>query len=492
MEDIDYPPTNRLQKNIVPVAAATILAGLGWYFVSEFVNTRSDCPSLHKSILILCLGISWLLCVRALVFGPDGPIEQLIAVVLMMAIGLGLPLLTTGMLLKQTTLGATFCPECENRGKAEEKLISNPSEAFILAGNCEPPAKDVQIQALLNWSSNLMGTPDCTMAKSKIEQAATLAAELTPGPERKQLMQTVADKQITYADSQKCAPTPIPTVTPIPSAIPEPVPMATEAPPPAPTPTQVLAITLLGKRPDKGIIVFKLTADGTPVPGLTKADITLAAANQTPRITEVAPRTENSKVCVVAVIDNSGSIKEQKLLKGAIDGLNEMKDMRPNLELGMVVFDTGIVHEVKPSRKPLDANLITGFGEYTSLWLAMDAGIKLASNCAAPALDRYLFVVTDGADSGVSLTQADFLKKNKDSDIGICAVGIGLKEDQQKPLQDTAVGCPYRLAKDVGTVRGLLQEILYDTGNSYRITTEDPFECPVTLEVRGTSLKVCP
>jgi len=491
MEDFEYPQTNRLQKNIVPVAAATILAGLGWYFVSEFFNNNSDCPSLHKTILILCLGISWLLCVRALVFGPDGPIEQLIAVVLMMAIGLGLPLLTTGMLLKQTTLGATWCSECENRVKAKDQLISDPSAAFILAGNCPSPAKDVQIQALLNLSSNLMGTPDCPMAKSKIEEAATLAAGLTPGLETDQLKRTVADKQITYADSQKCAPTPIPTVTPIPSAIPEPVPMATEPPPPAPTPTQVLAITLLGKRPDKGIIEFKLTADGTPVPGLTEADITLAAANQTPRITEVAPRSENSQVCVVAVIDNSASIKDQKLLKGAIDGLNEMKDMRPNLQLGMVVFDDGIVHKVEPSSKPLDATLINGFGQYTALWLAMDAGIQLASKCEAPALDQYLFVVTDGADSNRSLTQADFLKNNKDSDIGICAVGIDLKEAQQKPLQDTVVGCPYRAAKDVGTVRGLLQEILYDTGNSYRITTEDRFKCPVTLEVRGTLVEVC-
>ena len=491
MEDFEPQPTSRLQKNLPAVVIATLLAAIGWFFASKFLAT-ANCPRLQWWLLLSVLGVGWLLCVRALVFGPDGPIEQGTAIVLMLALGLGLPILGGGVLSKVPALRSQFC-HCDR--EAIEGLIDTfPAAAFDLAKKCGDTELDLQIGALLSWSDKLVAKNECIEAKDKLATAESLATRLPDTPANKQLKERVREKATAINNSQQCGPKPTPTETPLPSSTPEPAPTAaptaTEVPTAIPTPTPVLAITLLGKRPGKGVIDFKLTADGTPVPDLSAAEVT--ASNQSLLNIQLSRRTEDSKVCVVAVVDNSGSIKEQDLLRGAIQGLNEMQEARPSLELGMIVFDTTIVQQVKPSPKALDKALITGKGQNTALWLGVDAGIKLASNCEAPVLDRYLFVVTDGANNTGNKSKAEIIKAANDTGVGICTVGINSADLQQQPLIDVAAaGCAYRFAKDVETVRGLLQEILYDTGNSYRITA-DAYACPVTLSVRGTSLEVCP
>ena len=49
MEDFDDPPTSRLQRNLLPVAAATVLAMLGWFFVSNSL-AQNDCPRLLEAL----------------------------------------------------------------------------------------------------------------------------------------------------------------------------------------------------------------------------------------------------------------------------------------------------------------------------------------------------------------------------------------------------------------------------------------------------------
>lgn len=493
MEDFDDPPTSRLQRNLPAVVIATLLAAIGWYFANRFLE-NADCPRLQGWLLLSVLGVCWLFCARALVFGPDGPIEQGTAIALMLVLGLGLPIFGGGVLSGVPFLRNQFCAECEGRSIAEKMIEANPSGAYDVAVLCGETELDLQIRALLSWSDQLVEKNDCIGAKGKLATAESLATRLPDTPANKQLKVRIREKATAIYNSQQCGPTPIPTATPLPSSTPSPAPTAaptaTEVPTAAPTPTPVLAITLLGKRAGKGVIDFKLTADGTPVPDLSAAEVT--ASKQPLLNIQLSRRTEDSKVCVVAVVDNSGSIKEQDLLRGAIQGLNDMQAARPSLELGMIVFDTTIVQEVTPSTKRLDVKLITGKGQNTALWLGVDAGIKLASNCEAPVLDRYLFVVTDGANNTGNKSKAEIIKAANDTGVGICTVGINSADLQQQPLIDVAAaGCAYRFAKDVETVRGLLQEILYDTGNSYRITA-DPYTCPVTLEVRGTSLEVCP
>ena len=487
MEDFEDQHTNRLQKNLPAVVIATLLAAIGWFFASKFLAT-ANCPRLQWWLLLSVLGVGWLLCLRALVFGPDGPIEQGTAIVLMLALGLGLPILGGGVLSKVPALRSQFC-HCD-REAIEGQIESFPDAAFDAAKKCGDTALDLQIRSLLSWSDKLVAENDCFGAKDKLATAESLATGLPDTPANKQLEERVREKTTAINNSQQCGPKPTPTETPLPSSTAAPT--ATEVPTAIPTPTPVLVLTLLGKRPGKGVIDFKLTADGTPVPDLSAAEVT--ASNSSLKIRTLLERSEKDPVCVIAVVDNSESIKEKevKILQEAIEELNTTQKKRPRLKLGMVVFDTVIVKTIEPSARPLDAKLITGKGQNTALWLGVDTGIKLASLCEeVPELDRYLFVVTDGDNNTGNKSKAEIMKAANDTGVGICTVGIYSDKLQAQPLKDVALGCAYRFAKDVETVRGLLQEILYDTGNSYRITA-DAYACPVTLSVRGTSLEVCP
>ena len=493
MEDIDTPLANRLRNNMMPVTAATVLAGVSWYWANGSL-LQADCPGLQRALLAICLGVGWLLCLRALVFGPDGPIEQVVAISLMLALGLGLPVFGGGFLADVPGLRNQFCKECANRQAIIDLLdADDPEGAYKLALGCGVTEKDLQVEALLLWSDNIMAS-NCIEAEKKLTQAVSLTTSTPLPPDNKKLVQRIEEKVKAYKGSQACGDTPVPTATNTPTLTPTPT--SPPTPTATPTPAPVLEITLLGKRlgkrPGKGVIDFKLTADGTPVPDLSAAEVT--ASNSSLEKITLLERSEKDPVCVIAVVDNSESIKEKevKILQEAIEELNTTQKKRPRLKLGMVVFDTVIVKTIEPSARPLDAKLITGKGQNTALWLGVDTGIKLASLCEeVPELDRYLFVVTDGDNNTGNKSKAEIMKAANDTGVGICTVGIYSDKLQAQPLKDVALGCAYRFAKDVETVRGLLQEILYDTGNSWRITA-DAYACPVTLSVRGTSLEVCP
>ena len=493
MEDIDTPLANRLRNNMMPVTAATVLAGVSWYWANGSL-LQADCPGLQRALLAICLGVGWLLCLRALVFGPDGPIEQVVAISLMLALGLGLPVFGGGFLADVPGLRNQFCKECANRQAIIDLLdADDPEGAYKLALGCGVTEKDLQAEALLLWSDNIMAS-NCIEAEKKLTQAVSLTTSTPLPPDNKKLVQRIEEKVKAYKGSQACGSTPVPTATNTPTLTPTPT--SPPTPTATPTPAPVLEITLLGKRlgkrPGKGVIDFKLTADGTPVPDLSAAEVT--ASNSSLEKITLLERSEKDPVCVIAVVDNSESIKEKevKILQEAIEELNTTQKKRSRLKLGMVVFDTVIVKTIEPSARPLDAKLITGKGQNTALWLGVDTGIKLASLCEeVPELDRYLFVVTDGDNNTGNKSKAEIMKAANDTGVGICTVGIYSDKLQAQPLKDVALGCAYRFAKDVETVRGLLQEILYDTGNSWRITA-DAYACPVTLSVRGTSLEVCP
>jgi len=483
MEDFEVQPVSRLWRNRIPVGLATLLAGLSFYLGLAYFT--ADCPQLQKLLLAISLGSFWLLCVGFLVYGPDGPIEQLIAVVLMVAIGLGLPLFGGDFLTPVPQLRSRFCQACASREAIKQALLEGkPESAFDFAVQCGPTENDLQIEALLNWSDILKAT-NCPLAREKLLEAQRLVDDPKTKGLTNTLKQRVREKLKAHDDSRACAPTPTPTATTPPTPIPDPT--AT------PMPTPVLAISLLGSRPGKGVIDFRLTADLTPVPGLTRAEAALSTANQTKLpIKGLIERSKNDSICVIAIVDNSSSIKELKLLQDAIKGLNKMRAQRPTLLLGMVVFDTKIVQQVPPSDQDLNVKLITGTGGNTALWLGVDTGITMANDCGdTPALDRYLFVVTDGDDNASVITKADIISKANTDGLGICTVGIESKALKPQPLKDAAVGCSYQFAEDITKVQNLLQTFLYDTENSYRLTT-DPYNCPAKLEVRGTSLEVCP
>ena len=266
----------------------------------------------------------------------------------------------------------------------------------------------------------------------------------------------------------------------------------------------VLALEQLGYRELQGTIDFRFTKDGIPIEDLQPGDVLLRSGNpvQTLDVIDLKWRSENQPICIIAVVDDSASIKNGlQDIRAAISRLNKSRGAVVNLELGMVIFNESIV-STSPAKADLDPNRITAKGQYTHLWDGMQAGLDLATECLADPLDRYLFVVTDGRNErdpnnpenpNTRNTLTTVIESATVNNTSICTVGIkSPKLDSQavKDLKDAAVGCTYRLAETPDKVGSLLDQYLTNRINSYRIITTPNF-CPLELAVAAEILPVC-
>ncbi len=276
------------------------------------------------------------------------------------------------------------------------------------------------------------------------------------------------------------------------------------------SPPPVLAMELLGYREAQGTIDFRFIEDGAPVATLESGDVSIRRGNPTQdlRVKDLKWRSKNQPICVIAVVDDSGSIKNGPSnrdglqdIRDAIARLNISRATVTNLELGMVVFNENII-SISPSKSDLDPNRVTATGSYTHLWAGIQAGLDLAKDCQAGPLDRYLFVVTDGKNEwdpsnpenpNTRSTLKTVIDHAKEDQASICTVGI--KSDKLdgtavQALKDAAVGCKYKLAETTDEVGTLLDQYLTNRINSYRLFTTKNF-CPLELKVRNEPLPVC-
>lgn len=185
-------------------------------------------------------------------------------------------------------------------------------------------------------------------------------------------------------------------------------------------------------------------------------------------------RSADDPVCVIAVVDNSGSIKPGlPAIRRAILKLNDQR--KPGDQLGMVVFaGHDNIQGYGPSGSPLDPGLITGSGQLTALWDAALTGLSLADRCT-PSF-RYLILLTDGGDNDSQLLGGDNLAKAREVErraakvnVSICAVGIQSKQLERAPLEVAAYGCGYYEANNFDAVAGLFERIFGYVRDFYRI-----------------------
>ena len=263
-------------------------------------------------------------------------------------------------------------------------------------------------------------------------------------------------------------------------------------------PAIALKLELLGIRNTHGVIDFLLKSDDAALTNVQKDEIVLSKGT----VDQLQLRMENDPTCIIAVVDNSRSIiqgpdGETGLLhvRQAIDTLNQWQVTHPNVELGMVVFDETLKRTL-PDKLPLIPETITATGNGTYLWSAVEDGLKLAIECSkrVNALNRYLFVITDGANT--QMPPFPDPKKLRQTAVGqqtgICTVGIAGKLLEEQLLKNLAEGCDYKLADTAAKVATILRQNLDNTANSYRLTTTPDF-CPLTLELRNERLTVsCP
>ncbi|MDH7488994.1 MAG: vWA domain-containing protein [Anaerolineae bacterium] len=279
------------------------------------------------------------------------------------------------------------------------------------------------------------------------------------------------------------APTPAPRPTPTPTNTPvirTPSPTPTRRPTSqvtlVPAATADIRVELMSARTDgqKVSAEFRVLESGSDRTKLRTGDFQVWAEKQQIPF-QVEERDADDPVCVIVVVDNSGSIiPGLERIRAAIRGLNERR--KPGDQLGLVLFAEPNRVEVKqpPSDAPLNDRLVNGEGQLTALWDGILKGIELARTCSLS--ERYLIVMTDGADNASVVLKGDdreraqrIAQMAQAENLGICTVGVQSESLREEPLQIAAYRCPYSSTARFSDLVSLFQNIFGFVRHFYRL-----------------------
>ena len=556
---------DNIQARVYWLAVAVVLGSSLWYW-TEGQLSLAECRKFRTLWNAISLGGGTLLCISIMIFSRhDGIFDQLGRLALCLAPAVLVSLYLGSYLRPLTFVKTTYCPQCKELDAARIMLEKkNWDGAIQLAQTCGGDAS-IEGQAWLGKGADSMNAQPakCEEAQEQFAEAAKLIEDIQD-PKEKTWLETTHKTYIASLAKicQTKPPAPLPTVTitidPKSVVVGETATLTwastnadkciaseawdnkipttgtletaqskagtyfykttcygeggnnTDQAQLTVTKRPELLLDLLGYRELQGILDFRLTTNGETVEDLETSDVSVQSGNP-PNDIEVIDlkwRTRNQPICIIAVVDDSGSIKNGPSnrdglqdIRDAIARLNISRATVTNLELGMVVFNENII-SISPSKSDLDPNRVTATGSYTHLWAGIQAGLDLAKDCQAGPLDRYLFVVTDGKNEwdpsnpenpNTRSTLKTVIDHAKEDQASICTVGI--KSDKLdgtavQALKDAAVGCKYKLAETTDEVGTLLDQYLTNRINSYRLFTTKNF-CPLELKVRNEPLPVC-
>ena len=185
---------------------------------------------------------------------------------------------------------------------------------------------------------------------------------------------------------------------------------------------------LRARRGERDVLIdVRVWERGQILRGLKAGDFTLLVNSRSAPFTFEARRADDP-VCLIAVVDNSGSVAPGlSQIREALGKLSAAR--KPNDELGLVVFgahDEIFVRQA-PTPAPLNTQGVNASGDYTALWDGVLEGLETAQGCSAA--NRYLVVLTDGHDNdsrrlgGDSMTQArEIARRAATQDVNICCL----------------------------------------------------------------------
>jgi len=221
-------------------------------------------------------------------------------------------------------------------------------------------------------------------------------------------------------------------------------------------------------------VEFKVFQKGVNQVGLQSGEVNVTSAGRKIPFS-FQERSADDPVCVIVVVDNSGSIfPGLTQIRDAIRGLNDKR--KPGDELGLILFAESDRVEVmqEPSESPLDATVVTGEGQLTALWDGVLEGLEQAQSCSVQT--RYLIVLTDGADTGSVRLQGDdtdramwVAAQAKQDGVGICTVGVESETLKEDPLKLAAYGCRYERASQFDELVTLFQDLFGSVRHFYRV-----------------------
>lgn len=474
-----------------------ITLAVSW-FLGYKLYAVSACPRLSWVVMFGVGLISWLIAVLyALIARDDSPVKQLMSMLILGVVVIGGTALVGGYLSKQEPLRLSYCPAplCQEAALAASLREKGQAQsAADVAGACLDKGASVNSQCLTKCArekalglfaeagNRMQRLPQiwsdekgkqCQEIGALLQEAGAIARDyhLT------EVRDLVGEREARLKGM--CTPPP-----------PTPTPTSTATPTPTPTPVVQVEVLRARRSDKKAWIDFRVFLNGRMENTLRKQDVAVFVKGK-PIDVDVEFRKEDDPVCVIAVVDNSGSIyRGLSSIRLAIKKLNDMR--KPNDELGMVIFAShDQISVVPPQEEKLDPRQVTGSGDLTALWDAVLEGIDTSQKCSAS--NRYLIVLTDGADNDSKHLEGDNVMKAQavaqmaaDKDVDICTVGVQSSQGlEETPLKVASYGCDYYPAEDFDEVANVFQKIFGYVRNFYRVSFN-----PTVLEGPTVTLKV--
>lgn len=453
---------------------------------------NAQCPYLQDAVLYVVAGV---LTLGALLWAAltknDAPVAILGSI---LGLVIGILLIATvagGFLSTVPYLQTLFCPAriCEQarfvqslRGAGKFAAAEEAARDCLAMKPSTQTEKDCQRQCALELVRILYERSDprslpawergreqtCREFSSCLDEALELSGQYGEND----LAQMIQERQMRLAEA--CA-TPTPYVTP----------------------TPVIRVEVIRTRYNEreAFVDVRVFRGEQTVQNLKAEDFRLFSSSG-PLHFQFEARSSDDPVCLIAVVDNSGSVKPG--LEQIREALRKLNDARkPVDELGMVVFARHDEISVwEPLAAPLQADKVDATGELTALWDATLVGLETAESCRYS--NRYLVLLTDGRDNDSRRLKGDNLTRAREiaaqasrQGISICTVGVASKELEEEPLRLVATGCGYYPAEDFDQVASLFYKLFGYMRDFYRLQVEPGAVSPgskITLQVLGAEV----
>lgn len=300
------------------------------------------------------------------------------------------------------------------------------------------------------WSSDKQA--QCDTAAVQLEEALTVANQF----DDTNLVRSIEERQ--QRTREKCVAPP------------------TLAPTASPTPSVQVEVLRVQKTDERALIDVRIVENSQPRRGLPAGDFTLTAAGQSVGF-EFEERQADDPVCLIAVVDNSGSIYSgREQIRAALRKFNDLR--KPGDELGLVVFAerNTVKIEQYPATDPLNPDVVRGSGNLTALWDGMLEGLEAAKSCSEDH-DKILVALTDGRDNDSRRLEGDNQTKARlvaglaaEQGVDVCTVGV--QSDQLDPdvLRSAVHGCGYYHADDFDALASVFTDLFGYVRDFYRLS----------------------
>ena len=454
-----------------------LIAGVLSYIVGKGIVESFSCQDFQKDFLIfinivlVVVGLIWAMTTKL-----DAVLWVFLSIIMVFALGVGVPYLFGETITQSTFVRTRWCPEVDLQyvDLVKELLDEGHFEAaedtaykcidYSVSEDQELECEGVLSQALLGQIDRVVsGVEDnqydsiaCENATNKLDQLSELT---NPGRGGEYLKSTY--QQLSRRKDLACQePTPIPP---------------TVAPTPTPTLVANFELDLIRtiKSETDFIIDFRVYKDNQQVRDLTSQDFLIKAGDKEIDISGFEEKLSDDPICLVAVVDNSGSVFDGLAdIRSAIETLNGQRKSEDLL--GLVVFSSPAEIRIQAlSVDPLDSSKIDARGDLTAIWHAVDQGLNLLASCEYET--KYLILLTDG-DNNVpynmkdsNANARDLREKAMSMQVNICPIGVESDALNTDPLALLATNCSYTTAENFDSVAGLFMEIFGYVRDFYRI-----------------------